>query len=132
MEATSRIYFSGPAGGVARCVFHNAAVRVRTVLPPDTLLAALKRLEVRLGRRPGRRLGDRRLDLDLLLYGPRIVIGRDLVVPHPRLPERPFALAPLLDAWPDASDPWTGRPLAAFPCAQLPVVGVLPKPGRPA
>jgi 2-amino-4-hydroxy-6-hydroxymethyldihydropteridine diphosphokinase len=123
---TSRVWWSGPAGGVARCAFHNAVVRVETDTDPDVLLARLKALEVRLGRRPSRGWADRRLDLDLLVFGRRIVVGRRIAIPHPRLVDRPFVLLPLAEAWPDARDPWSGRPYTTFPTAALAVRGTLP------
>ncbi len=128
VRSTSRIFRSPAAGGVATGVFHNAVLTVDTDRDPDALLDALKVLERRLGRRTTRAWADRRIDLDLLVYGLRIIVGRSLVVPHPRIATRNFVLAPLRDAWPEAVDPWTGVRYSTIPHAALPVVGVLPRP----
>ncbi len=108
---TSRVYASTPVGGVAGSEFLNAAVAVSWVGSPPALLGVCQAVERRLGRGRGVRWGDRAIDVDLLwIAGLR---GRwpGLVVPHPRLRERPFALAPLLDVAPDACWPNTSRSL---------------------
>ena len=56
-----------------------------------------------------RRLGERSLDIDILLFGEEIINEPDIVVPHPRLAERAFALRPLLDLLPEALEPGTRR-----------------------
>jgi 2-amino-4-hydroxy-6-hydroxymethyldihydropteridine diphosphokinase len=73
----------------------NAAVIVETELEPRELLRRARELERRAGRVRGERWGARTLDVDLLLYGDRVVHEPDLTVPHPRLHERRFVLAPL-------------------------------------
>lgn len=75
----------------------NAVVSVETDLGPVELLGALKAIEHELGRRPGRRWGPRPIDLDLLFYGEQAVSTTDLEVPHPRIAERGFVLAPLAE-----------------------------------
>lgn len=130
LERCSRIVATAPAGGAASGMFLNAAVRARTTLAPAELMRVCRAIEARLGRRPTRRWGDRVIDIDLLLYGERIVAEGSLRVPHPRLVERDFVLIPLLEVWPDAPNPWTHlryRDTIA-PRASLPVVGALPQP----
>jgi 2-amino-4-hydroxy-6-hydroxymethyldihydropteridine diphosphokinase len=84
-----------------------------TELPPRRLLQLLLRLEAGAGRRRGaERNGPRPLDLDLLLYGERLIDLPGLVVPHPRLRERRFVLAPLADLRPGVVVPGTGRTVA--------------------
>ena len=127
VERASPVHATAPIGGVARGMFHNAACRVRTSLTPLDLLARAREIERRIGRRPGPRWGDRVVDVDLLLFGDRIVRQPDLVVPHPRLAEREFVLAELYACWPEAPNPWTGRPWAeGLPVRRAwPVVGAL-------
>lgn len=122
----SRVYLSPPAGGVARCSFLNAALRLRWGGRIEELLRCCQGLERRLGRRPAPRWADRALDIDLL-WAPGLVLETPaLRLPHPRLAERPFAWAPLLDVWPDARDPRGGeRYGGARPPA---IVGVLQRP----
>jgi len=107
----SRVYETAPIGP-AQPNFLNAAISVQCMLPPLALLDALGHIETDLGRDRENevRWGPRTIDLDILwTSGPSICDAR-LVVPHPRLHERAFAVLPLLDVAPDARDPMTGRP----------------------
>jgi 7,8-dihydro-6-hydroxymethylpterin-pyrophosphokinase len=76
------------------------------------LLGAVMAIEAVYGRDRAseRRWGERSLDIDILLFGEEIINEPDLVVPHPRLAERAFALRPLLDLLPDMAEPETKRP----------------------
>ena len=107
--ARSRLYRTPPWGITEQPDFINAAARVETSLTPRALLDALRTIECRAGRVRGVRNGPRVLDLDLLLYGDRIVDEPDLVVPHPRLHERAFVLLPLADVAPELDVPGHGR-----------------------
>lgn len=101
--------------GPAQPRFLNAALLLETRRSAGEVLAALLGVEAALGRRrggAGPRFGPRPIDLDLLLFGDEVVDEGWLVVPHPRLRERAFALVPLLELWPDARDPATGEGLA--------------------
>lgn len=92
--------------------FLNAVMLIETELEPLELLAELLGIEAGLGRRRLQRFGPRVIDLDLLLMGDEVVDHPRLVLPHPRLGSRAFALTPLLEVWPDARYPRTGEPLA--------------------
>jgi len=81
--------------------FINAVVWLKTGLAPDALLAALQRIELKHGRERPHRNAPRTLDLDLLLYGDATLATPALTVPHPRLHQRAFALAPLAELAPD-------------------------------
>ncbi|KLJ00309.1 2-amino-4-hydroxy-6-hydroxymethyldihydropteridine diphosphokinase [Luteimonas sp. FCS-9] len=110
--ALSRLYRT-PAWGVAdQPDFVNAAAAFETDLPPAALLEALLSIETAMGRRRAAdgsdRWGPRTLDLDLLLYGDAVVALPGLIVPHPHLHARAFALVPLLDVAPDATIPGVG------------------------
>lgn len=91
----------------------NGVARVATTLPPRGLLAVCKALELAAGRvLPAARNHPRPLDLDVLLYGGMCIDEPDLVVPHPRLFERPFVLEPLRELGVDTSAvPRPERPL---------------------
>lgn len=97
--AVSSLYRTPPWGDTDQPDFLNAVAQLRTPLAPRPLLERLLATERTLGRQreKGRRWGPRVIDLDLLLHG----VGRykdDVVeVPHPRLHERAFALAPLAE-----------------------------------
>ncbi len=90
----------------------NAAAAVETDRDPHDLLKLLHRIEQQLGRV---RTGDnspRTLDLDLLLYGDRVIDTPELIVPHPRLHERAFVLVPLADLDEDAIHPVLGKSIS--------------------
>jgi 2-amino-4-hydroxy-6-hydroxymethyldihydropteridine diphosphokinase len=76
---------------------------------PQRLLQALLDLEADRGRQRPYRYAPRTLDLDLILYGQRVINTERLTVPHPRALERAFVLQPLLDVCPDLSWPGVGR-----------------------
>lgn len=102
--AVSALYETAPLGP-PQPHYLNAAVRFRTSLEPDGLLDALLVIERAHGRVRGERWGPRTLDLDVLFAladGARLEHrSARLVVPHPGLLERSFALAPLLDVMPE-------------------------------
>jgi len=81
--------------------FINTVARLQTTLSPWRLLDALQALENRHGRERPYRNAPRTLDLDLLLYAGQTIADERLVVPHPRMHERAFVLAPLADIAPD-------------------------------
>jgi 2-amino-4-hydroxy-6-hydroxymethyldihydropteridine diphosphokinase len=88
----------------------NAVAQLQTDLAPRELLDRLLTIEQRHGRQRGVANGPRTLDLDLLLYGQRVINEQDLIIPHPRMWERPFVMQPLAEI----CDPET---LAAWPTA---------------
>jgi 2-amino-4-hydroxy-6-hydroxymethyldihydropteridine diphosphokinase len=106
--AISTIRETEPWGPVEQGPFLNAAAAVDTTLPPQALLAVLLEVEHALGRVRTERFGPRTVDLDLLVYGDAVVDEPGLVVPHPRLHERRFALEPLAELAPDLVVPGRG------------------------
>lgn len=86
----------------------NAVIVLDSVLGPVPLLGVCHQLERRAGRERRERWGPRQLDLDILLYGDAEISGERLTVPHPRLHERRFVLAPLAEAWPGVVIPGRG------------------------
>ncbi|HND34099.1 MAG TPA: 2-amino-4-hydroxy-6-hydroxymethyldihydropteridine diphosphokinase [Myxococcota bacterium] len=126
LTRASRVSWTPPVGGVARSFFLNAVVIGETDLSPHDLLAACKRLEQKLGRRPTRRFADRIIDIDLLLYGTLSLRDPSLELPHPRLKERDFFLDLLAEVWPDAPHPEGGSWRAQYPSPpHFPRVGCL-------
>jgi len=99
--ATSRVYETEPVGP-PQPLFLNAAARVCTELSLRALLERALEAERLLGRERRERWGPRTVDVDLLYAGDERIDEPGLTVPHPRLTERPFALAPTLDVWPEA------------------------------
>jgi len=104
---------TAPAGGPAgQGAFVNGAAVLETRLTPEALLSALQAIERQLGRRRGDRWGPRVIDLDLLLFGGKVIANGRLRVPHLRLRERAFVLEPLAAVAGDAVDPISGRTMA--------------------
>ena len=88
--------------------FINIALQADTSLEPLELLAALKNIEHEMGRHPQGdipRWGPRLIDLDILLYGGIVLETPELTIPHPRMHERAFVLAPLAEIAPDMMHP---------------------------
>lgn len=90
----------------------NTVAELRSSLEPLPLLRALKALERELGRVVTTRWAPRLIDLDLVLYGARVLSTDELTLPHPGLPTRRFVREPLLALWPDAVHPVTRQPLS--------------------
>jgi len=108
--AVSSFRETDPVGYLDQPRFLNAAAALETGLEPRPLLERLLEVERGLGRtRDGPRFGPRTIDLDLLLYADRVIAEPGLVVPHPRLAERRFALEPLAELDPDLVVPGLGR-----------------------
>lgn len=81
--------------------FRNAVAEIRTVLEPVALLRALQQVESELGRVPTYRWGPRVIDLDIILYGQRVVDLPELKIPHPHYREREFVMTPLREIAPE-------------------------------
>ncbi len=109
LVTASSFYRSAPVGVVAQPDFINAVAEIETALGARALLEALLAAERRFGRRRDFPGAPRTLDLDLLLYGDRVIAEPGLVVPHPRMHERAFVLAPLAEIAPDIAIPGKGR-----------------------
>jgi len=122
----SSLYQASPRDHFDQPDFTNAVIELETDLEPADLLFALKRLEMTLGRDPhGMRFGPRLIDLDILVVEGRCVDDAelDLVIPHPRLAERRFALEPLAELDPRLR-PWRG---CTDPRSDLTVQELLPR-----
>jgi len=95
--------------------FFNAAVRLRTALAPTELKRRLRRIEAELGRRRGPdRNAPRTIDLDIALYGSRVIDdpGAGLRIPDPEILERAYLALPLAEVGPQTAHPQTGERLA--------------------
>lgn len=95
------LYRTAPQGYLEQDDFINTVAEISTTLSPPALLAELQRIENQLGRVRTVRWGPRTVDLDLLLYGDETINLPDLQVPHPRMRQRAFVMAPLADLNPE-------------------------------
>ena len=123
LVAASSLYRSAALGHADQPDFVNAVTQLSTGLAPQALLAALLAVEQRFGRERSFRNAPRTLDLDLLLYDAQSIDEAGLVVPHPRMHERAFVLAPLVEIAPACVIPGRG-PAADWlaRCANQPIV----------
>jgi 2-amino-4-hydroxy-6-hydroxymethyldihydropteridine diphosphokinase len=114
VRARSSTWLTEPVGGPPQGWFLNAAVGVETRLEPAALLDAALAVEHEMGRVRAERNGPRTIDVDLLLFGDRRIDAPGLTVPHPRLHERRFVLAPLAEIAPLLVHPTLGLTIAAL------------------
>lgn len=109
VTARSSLYRTDPVGYADQPQFINAVARIETALAPEDLLQALLGIEARYGRVRSMRNAPRTLDLDVLLYEDRLLHTPMLTIPHPRMHERAFVLAPLAEIAPGVVVPGRGR-----------------------
>jgi 2-amino-4-hydroxy-6-hydroxymethyldihydropteridine diphosphokinase len=112
--ALASLYRSSPVSPVPQDDFINSALKIAWRGSPRELLAFLASVERERARTRLVPLGPRTLDLDILLFDDLLLDTPDLVIPHPRLHERRFALVPCLEIDPSLVHPRLGKPLASF------------------
>lgn len=101
----SRFYETVPVGGPPQPMFLNAALEVKTSLTPHELLERFQGIEVLMGRVRTVTWGPRLIDIDLLLYGNKIIDEERLKIPHPLMHTRLFVLEPLAEIAPNMVHP---------------------------
>lgn len=131
ITARSSVYETEPVGGPDQGPYLNAVVQADDALDAEAVLASCLEVERAVGRVRGLPNAPRILDLDLLLYGSLVVRTEALTVPHPRMHERRFVLAPLLEIAPDARHPVLGLTVAelAAACPDQSAVDIYGPPG---
>jgi 2-amino-4-hydroxy-6-hydroxymethyldihydropteridine diphosphokinase len=127
--AASSLYRTAPMGLRDQPDFINAVVELIAVLPAPTVLESLFAIEERFGRRRSVKNAPRTLDLDLLLFGDELSDDPAMTLPHPRLHERAFVLAPLAEIAPQLMIPGRGRVAdLLLQCADQQIEKLLPHP----
>jgi len=109
IKQVSSIYETEPLGYLEQPWFLNMVCCGMTQLGPFELLSFAKEIEGQLGRVAGFPNAPRPIDIDILLYDDQIIETQDLVIPHPRIGERAFVLAPLVEIAPELTHPAMGK-----------------------
>jgi 2-amino-4-hydroxy-6-hydroxymethyldihydropteridine diphosphokinase len=113
VESVSGIYESPSWGYASDHSYYNCCVVIRTGLSPLALIDLALEVEREMGRnREGGNYADRIIDIDLLLYGDKVMVHPRLRLPHPRMGERRFVLVPLAEIAPDLVHPGSGLSIA--------------------
>lgn len=97
----SSIYETIPIGYTEQKEFLNQVLKAETELSPFELLNHVKIIETKMGRTPTFRFGPRPIDVDILFYDDLVLDTPKLTIPHPRMPDRAFALVPMVEIAPD-------------------------------
>jgi len=119
----SHLYETPPWGITDQPAFYNQVIETSSDADPLDLLHLVKRIEVEMGRVPGLRYGPRLIDIDLLVYGERVMNTPELTLPHPRLFERAFVLVPFAEIAPDLIPPTQTATISEL-CSRLDPAGI--------
>jgi 2-amino-4-hydroxy-6-hydroxymethyldihydropteridine diphosphokinase len=110
VKMVSSLYETEPWGFKSENDFLNMVAEVETKLKPSGLLGRILMIEAQMGRLRGeKKYSSRLIDIDILLYGEKILEAKSLVIPHPKLHERRFVLVPLSEIVPDLVHPKLGK-----------------------
>lgn len=112
VTAASGIYETAAWGKTDQAPFFNQALEVNTPLTAEEVLNAVLSIEAAMGRLRHEKFGPRMIDIDILLYNSAIIHEPDLVVPHPELHNRRFALTPLAEIAKDVIHPVYNKTIA--------------------
>ncbi|MCK9995347.1 MAG: 2-amino-4-hydroxy-6-hydroxymethyldihydropteridine diphosphokinase [Candidatus Krumholzibacteria bacterium] len=118
VTAVSRVYETEYVGPGSQDPYLNACVQLRTRLKPRVLLAVLKGTEQRQGRQKDGHMQPRPIDLDILMYGQRVMIGPGLTLPHRQMRDRAFVMEPLAELASHERFPDSGETIASA-CAKI-------------
>jgi len=123
----SRLWISKPRYNLDQPDFINAVATGFSAIEPRELLQAIQGIEAKLGRDRSAvpEKGARTIDIDILLFGRRIIAQEGLIVPHPGMRERKFVLLPLVELDSTLIDPVSGRRFEEI-LAELPPQGIYP------
>ena len=123
MGKVSAIYDTDPLGDTNQPRYLNMVCQAFTMLAPEGLLALVKGVESKMGRK-GKSGAPRSIDIDILLYGNLVMTTPDLTIPHPRIRERAFVLVPLAEIDPDLVHPVKNKTIKELQAGLKEVQGV--------
>ncbi len=125
----SSVYRTAAWGTMQQPDFYNQVLEVSSSLAPEKLLTDILAIEKQLGRVRKERWGPRLIDIDLLLYGSRVIDTPALTVPHPGIPFRRFTLVPLAQIVPTLMHPVLNKSMAQLlqECQDPLIVELCPK-----
>lgn len=126
VQASSVFETEAVGGPPENPLFLNCALHVLTALPPHELLEACLAVEEEFGRSRPVRWAPRTIDIDILFYANQIISEEDLTIPHPRLHERAFVLAPLLEIAPDFRHPLLDLSIAELAAGSSGIAELVP------
>jgi 2-amino-4-hydroxy-6-hydroxymethyldihydropteridine diphosphokinase len=105
VTAISSFYETEPVEFLDQAWFVNCAVGLETSLAPEQLMSKLLEIEQEMGRQRMQKKGPRTIDIDILLFGKRVIDSPRLRVPHPEMRQRRFVLEPLAEIAPELRHP---------------------------
>jgi 2-amino-4-hydroxy-6-hydroxymethyldihydropteridine diphosphokinase len=115
VKKASSLYETEPWGFKSENDFLNMVAEVETKLRPSGLLGRILMIEAQMGRFRGeKKYSSRLIDIDILLYGEKILKAKSLVIPHPKMHERRFVLVPFCEIVPDLVHPKLGKTIKAL------------------
>jgi len=109
IQRVSHVYETAAWGKIEQDDYLNQVIGVSTTLIPQRLLKLISEIETRMGRVRKKVWEPRIIDLDILFYGNQIICEEKLIVPHPHLQDRRFALTPLAEIAPSLVHPIIGK-----------------------
>jgi 2-amino-4-hydroxy-6-hydroxymethyldihydropteridine diphosphokinase len=107
----SKIYETQPWGKRDQNSFLNQVIMINTISSPKDVLAEIGKIEKEMGRDRKEKNGPRTIDIDILIYGKRIVKDKNLEIPHPEMQNRAFVLVPFMEIAPQLMHPVLQKPI---------------------